>query len=154
MPNPIAISRFKMLDTCVKRCLVEAGAALEEIRDTELYLAGGHVSFKNYCESLGKNYHWAWKQMRAAKIARENPQIENVATAEAVAKVSIPQRRQVIQEALKQSEGKLTAPAIKKAVKSGQKVERRIVRDTISTGDVDKIDEIFTDKLEDAWNFD
>lgn len=44
--------------------------------------------------------------------------------------------------------------AIKKAIKSGQKVERRVVRDVISTGDVDKIDEIFTDKLEDIWNFD
>lgn len=44
--------------------------------------------------------------------------------------------------------------AIKKAVKSGQKVERRIVRDTISKGDTDKMDEIFTDKLEDVWNYD
>lgn len=43
---------------------------------------------------------------------------------------------------------------IKKAVKSDQKTERRIVRDVISTGDLDKIDELSTEKLGNPWDWD
>ena len=44
--------------------------------------------------------------------------------------------------------------AIKKCVKKGQKKERRIVRDAISIGDLDKIDELYTKKFDDVRNYD
>lgn len=68
-PSPL-LSRFKSLDERIKRNLIQAGEDLEEIRDKELWRQGGFDSFKSYCESIGENYHWAWRQIQAAKEKR------------------------------------------------------------------------------------
>jgi len=115
MSNQIAESRFKTLNAKVKKCLIEAGDALEEIRDNRLYESGGFKSFKDYCESVGKSYHWAWRQIEAGKVAESVPEVLNEATAREVRKIALPQRRQIVSAASEATKGKLTAPAIKKA---------------------------------------
>lgn len=114
MPKEIT-SRFQELDAKVKRCLTEAGAALEEIKDKKLYREVGMHSFKEYCESIGRSYQWAWLQIEAGKVAKMLPEIKSEATAREVRKVAVPKRRGVVEEALKQSGGILSAPAIKNA---------------------------------------
>ncbi len=93
------------------------------------------IGCKKYCKSNNPAYSWHTFGMSEEDYDLYSP-------------------RELVKLAWGQSAAPRSNTAIKKAVKSGQKVERRIVRDVISTGDVDKIDEIFTDKLEDAWNFD
>lgn len=110
-----APSRFSLLDARIKRNLIEAGEALAEIRDDKLFVEGGFKSFRDYCEAIGKSYQWAWLQIKAAEVAKELP-VKNEAQAREVRKIAIPQRKQVVQEAIKQSKGNLTAPVIKNAV--------------------------------------
>ena len=64
-------ARFKILDASIKKNLTEAAESLKEIRDKELYRAGGHKSFKDYCVAIGRSYPWAWQQIKKA----ETPQI-------------------------------------------------------------------------------
>ena len=121
MPKAITkLSRFKELDSRIKKNLVQAGEDLQEIRDGELYKEDGHKDFKSYCESLGKNYHWGWRQIEAGKIAKTLPSVNvpNEATARELKKVALPQRRQVASAAMESTGGKLSAPAIKNAANS------------------------------------
>lgn len=112
-------SRFSILDARIKRNLIEAGQDLQEIRDNRLYESGGFKSFSAYCESIGKNYHWGWRTIEAGKIQAEmGIEMPNESTARAISQVAAPMRREVVNRALEQTNGKLTAPAIKNAVAS------------------------------------
>jgi hypothetical protein len=108
-------SRFSLLDAKIKRSLIEAGEALAEIRDEKLFAEGGFKSFRDYCDSIGKSYQWAWLQIKAAEVAKELPAVTNEAQAREVRKIAVPQRKKAVQEAIKQSGGTLTAPAIQRA---------------------------------------
>lgn len=124
MPTQItSAARFKTLDATIKKSLREAGQALEEIRDKELYKAGGHKDFKSYCESIGKNYHWGWRQIEAGKIAKVMPEIKTESAAREVRKIAIPKRRQIVSAVSEKSGGKVTASAVKKAAQVTQRTK-------------------------------
>jgi len=112
----IQISRFKTLDLKIKKSLAEAGEALQEIRDKELYRQGGFKSFKDYCESIGKTYNWGWKQIEAGKVAIAKPEVKTVAEALEVRKMAMPQRRQIAVSEPEEPEGEKTPPTPKKSV--------------------------------------
>lgn len=111
-------SRFKQLDGVVKKSFAEAAEALREIRDEKLYLAGGFDSFKEYCEHIEISYLQGYRLIEAGKIAREIPEVKNVATGMAVAKIPPRKRLEVVNDALNQNDGKLTAKAIQNVSKA------------------------------------
>lgn len=111
----IQLSRFKVLDAKIKKSLQEAGEALQEIRDKELYRQGGHTSFKDYCESIGKTYHWGWKQIEAGKVAKIQPEVRTVAEALQIRKIRMPQRARIV---LGEPEAKSDASTPKNVAKS------------------------------------
>ena len=113
----IQLSRFKVLDAKIKTSLKEAGAALGEIRDKELYRQGGFKSFKDYCESIGKTYNWGWKQIEAGKVAAEKPEVKTVNEALEVRRLAMPQRRQMPASESESPEPKSTPPEDKKPSK-------------------------------------
>ena len=120
LPIPSAASRFKTLDERIKRNLIEAGQALEEIKERELWRHGGFESFKQYCESIGHNYQWAYRKMAASKVAASLPDvpIKNQATAIELGKINPPERRQAALDAIESGDGKLSAQAVKNAAKT------------------------------------
>lgn len=120
LPIPSAASRFKTLDERIKRNLIEAGQALEEIKEKELWRHGQFESFKQYCESIGHDYQWAYRKMAASKVAASLPDvpIKNQATALAIKESPPEERRQVALEASEKTGGKLSAPAVKSAARA------------------------------------
>lgn len=111
-------SRFKELDKVVKKSFAEAAEALREIRDDKLYLDGGFKNFKEYCEQVGTTYLQAYRTIEAGKIAEEIPEVTNTAVGMAVSKIPPRKRQEVVQEALKQNDGKLTAKAVQIAARA------------------------------------
>lgn len=90
------------------------------IEENELWRELGFDSFEAYMREKGKSYASIWQLREAVKIQRELPdiKIESTAAALALRKVKLPNRREVAQEAEKIGEGKVTAPAVQKAVKA------------------------------------
>jgi len=111
-------SRFKELDKAVKKSFAEAAEALREIRDEKLYLDGGFKNFKEYCEHVGTTYLQAYRTIEAGKIAEEIPEVTNTAVGMAVAKIPPRKRVEVVKEALKQNDGKLTAKSVQIAARA------------------------------------
>lgn len=111
-------SRFKELDKVVRKSFLEAAEALREIRDEKLYLDGGFDSFKEYCEHIGTTYLQGYRLIEAGKIAAVIPEVTNIATAQAVAKIPPRKRQEVVKEALKENDGKLTAKAVQIAARA------------------------------------
>lgn len=105
-------SRFKELDKAVKKSFAEAAEALREIRDEKLYLDGGFKNFKEYCEHVGTTYLQAYRTIEAGKIAEKIPEVTNTAVGLAVAKIPPRKRAEVVQEALRQNDGKLTVKSV------------------------------------------
>lgn len=108
--------RAKQLDAIIDASL----PALVEIHKGEYFFELGFNSMQDYLKSKGKSYLSSWQVMAALEVQKSLPDIKipNVATALEVKKIALPQRRQVVSDALEQSGGKLSAPAIKKAVAS------------------------------------
>jgi len=99
LPKKATKLRFEELDGRIKRNLIQAGEDLVEIQEKELFREGGFSSMAEYCISIGKNYHWAWRQMKAAEAIKTLPkstEVKDVATALAVRKIPLPIRRQVV----------------------------------------------------------
>ena len=94
--------------------------ALAEIHKHEYFVELGFETMQDYLKSKGKSYLSNWKTMAALDVQSSLPDVKipNVATALEIKKIALPQRRQVVSDALEQSGGKLSAPAIKKAVAS------------------------------------
>jgi len=109
-------SRAKDLDGIIDASLT----ALVEIHKHEYFIELGFERMQDYLKSKGKSYLQSWQTMAALEVQAALPDVKipNVATALELKKVALPQRRQVVSAALEQSEGKLSAPAIKKAVAS------------------------------------
>lgn len=110
-------SRFKELDKIVKKSFAEAAIALREIRDEKLYLDGGFDSFKEYCKHIGTTYLKGYRLIEAGKISEVIPEVTNVSVGMAISKIPPRKRQEVVAEALKQNEGKLTAKAVENAAK-------------------------------------
>lgn len=72
--QPSDSRRFAILDILVKKGLSEAAKALTEIKEKELWRAGSHKTFKDYCESIGRSYSWAWQQIKNGKESIAVPQ--------------------------------------------------------------------------------
>ena len=100
--QPSDSGRFKVLDFAVKKGLREAAEALSEIRDKELWRSGGHKSFKDYCESIGRSYPWAWQQIKNGKPAISLPQrvktlpVRNSPETNSSPAIQAPQRRSIV----------------------------------------------------------
>jgi hypothetical protein len=142
----LQLSRFKVLDTKIKTSLRDAGKALEEIRDKELYRQGGFKSFKDYCESIGKTYNWGWQQIEAGKVQKVHPEVKTVNQALEVRKLAMPQRRQMPASESGEPEGKTDAPTPKKAVASltERKKEVKLPLDGTGIG--------IPPEIQDFWN--
>jgi hypothetical protein len=121
-------SRLSALEKIIKsgeKTFIQVGDALTEIRDKKLYRAE-HGTFEKYCERV-----WGWTRknayqlIAAAPVAKCNPEVTNVKAAVALSKVPPPKRAEV----LKKIEGKVTAPAIKRASQPPQKPTRTILLD-------------------------
>lgn len=115
-------STFTELHKRIVNNIGELGMMLTKMKEERLFLEGGFKTFKEYAESLGKNYHWAWRQMASAKVAEQlDVPVPNVATAQAIAKVPQRKREAVVSRAFKATEGRLSAPAIQSAAKPPQR---------------------------------
>lgn len=110
------VNRAKELDAIIDASL----PALVEIHRQEYFAELGFKTMQDYLRSKGKSYLSSWQSMAALEVQESLPNVKipNVATALEIKKIALPQRRQVVSAALEQSEGKLSAPAIKKAVAS------------------------------------
>ena len=110
------LTRAKQLDAIIDASL----PALVEIHKGNYFVELGFKTMQDYLRSKGKSYFQSWQSMEAIKIQESLPDVKipNEATAREIKKIALPQRRQVVSAALEQSEGKLSAPAIKKAVAS------------------------------------
>ena len=110
------LSRAKELDSIIDASL----PALVEIHKSGFFVELGFKKMQDYLRSKGKSYLQSWQSMAALEVQISLPDVKipNVATALEIKKVAMPQRRQIVSDALEQSEGKLSAPAIKKAVAS------------------------------------
>jgi len=122
LQKTLRLNRAKELDAIIDASL----PALVEIHKSELFVELGFKTMQEYLRSKGKSYFQSWQSMEAIKVQESLPDVKipNEATAREIKKIAIPQRRQVIGEALEASktpqtpDGKLSAPAIKKAVAS------------------------------------
>jgi len=116
------ISRFDLVNKKIHdgiKNFAETGLLIIEMRDG-LY-RDRYKSFKEYADKeFNRDYNWLWRMAECAKIKKSFPDIEipNESTAMEIRKIAVPQRRQVVSEALKQSEGKLSAKAIQNAAAS------------------------------------
>lgn len=115
-------STFAELHKRIVNNIGELGMMLTKMKEEQLFKEGGFKTFREYAESLGKNYHWAWRQMASAKVAQElGVPVPSVAVAQAIAKVPQRKRQAVIERAFNATEGRLSAPAIQIASKPVQK---------------------------------
>jgi hypothetical protein len=119
-------SRAKELDGIIDASL----AALVEIHKHEYFIELGFERMQDYLKSKGKSYLQSWQTMAALEVQAALPDVKipNVATALELKKVALPQRRQVVSNALEESDGKLSAPAIKKAVASLPELRKEAVK--------------------------
>src|ERR1035437_3018166 len=108
------LTRAKELDAKVKSSI----PALVEIHKHGYFVELGFETFGEYLKSNGKSYLSNWQMMAALEVQKSLPDIKipNVATALEIKKIALQQRRQVVSAALEQSAGKLSAPAVQKAV--------------------------------------
>jgi hypothetical protein len=112
-------SRFKVLYSRVLKNGVELGADLAEIKENDLWVEGGFNSWADLCNSVKISLKTAWQLIQSAEIQKTLPEIEipNPSVARELGKIALPQRRQVAQEAISESGGKMTAKSVKKAAK-------------------------------------
>jgi hypothetical protein len=117
--TPSEKSRFDELDKVVDESGMKWLMAVAEIAQKKLWRAK-FSSYLEWCASKKKSYLGMWQILKAVEVQKSLPDIAipNVATALEIKKIALPQRRQVVSAALEQSDGKLSAPAIKKAVAS------------------------------------
>ena len=111
-----SVRLFKLEDIIRKgqKTFVEVGLALAEIQEKKLYRAE-HGSFEKYCERVwGWSKQHAYRLIEAAPVAKSNPQVINLASAKALAKVPPPKRKSVVAEIVKSGQ-KVTAQAVSKA---------------------------------------
>ena len=75
---------FQRLDSIVRRGwdnFVEWGVALEEIRDRELWKAGGHKSWDAYCHDVaGMSRNYANRQIRSAGVTKAIAEVVPIGT--------------------------------------------------------------------------
>ncbi len=126
------LNRAKELDAKVDGSI----SALAEIHKREYFIELGFETMQAYLRSKGKSYLTSWKTMAALEVQASMPDVKitNVATALEIKKVAMPQRRQVVSYTLEQSEGKLSAPAVKKAVASLQERKKTVKLPKDGTG--------------------
>lgn len=136
------LNRARQLDTDLRHCVKVdrenkqlAWKYWKEFSEKELWRPLKFESLTDYAENaLGKDYQWIWRQKTAAEIAESHPEVKDVATAVAVKKIPLPQRRQVVSAALEQSQGELTPKAIKNAVASQMEPKKTIKLQQDATG--------------------
>ena len=103
-----------------QQTFVEVGFAITKIRDKKLYRIG-HATFEDYCQN-----RWGWTRQHAGRLieasevvkslpAKCNQLVTNESTARAVADVPKEQRAAVVEQAAKDTGGRVTAKAIEKA---------------------------------------
>lgn len=128
----VRVIRAKELDAKVKSSI----PALVEIHKHGYFIELGFKTFGDYLKSNGKSYLSNWQMMAALEVQKSLPDIKipNVATALEIKKIALPQRRQVVSNVLEESGGKLSAPAVKKAVASLQERKKQPVLPKDETG--------------------
>lgn len=114
MPNSLTTrsARFKELDAIVDKSM----PALAEIQKQELWRDGGFKTWAAYCESKGKSYQTIWRAIKLEEIQKTIPEVKTAQVAVEVSKIALPQRRKVVEAALRAADGKLTVPAIQNAL--------------------------------------
>lgn len=113
-------NRFETLDGRIRKSSVQLGQDLLEIKENELWREGNFKGWKDYCDSINRSLQQAWQLTEAAKVQKSFPDVKipNESTAREIKKIALPQRRQVVDKALGETGGKLTASAVKNAAKS------------------------------------
>lgn len=134
--------RFKLLDGRIKSGLMQAGKDLIEIQEKELWRSGGFQSMKEYCESIGRTYHWAWSKIKEVKSAAlPAPEPEKP-------KVIVPKRK-MPQDGPEKREIESTPPTIK--VPSRAIPERKTAPKAYD-GPVDFSDLPIPPEIQEFWN--
>jgi hypothetical protein len=103
---------------CGLKSFVEVGEALTAIRDRRLYRAT-HGTFEEYCrDKWGWSKQHAYRLMECGPIAKSNPQVTSINQARELARVEPERRQEVVERAVEATGGKITAVALKEAVRT------------------------------------
>lgn len=121
VPTPLTLAQLKNIVSRNLSATIDAGRALKEIKDRELWKEEGAQSFQQFCiDNWGVSKQRAYQLMDSADIVAQLPPEQSTAVdseraARELKKAPPEARAEIVKQV--QAKGAVTGPAVKKAVK-------------------------------------